>query len=242
MSTTSTTGRRVLLGLQVLFNLLLPWALYRLSVPQVGETRAIIIAAVAPGVWSLVQFARSRQVDAWSVLVLSGIGLSLVILALGGSPKILLFRESLITGLVGLVFIGSAMIRRPLFYAVLMPALRAFTSPQSTLTAVVPSMILARARAQWGALADKPWFRRVMTVMTVAAGAIFVAETAVLSILVFSLPTDRFLLVRPLVRYGAAGSVLLVTFFYFVPAVRRGESDDEAEDEVAEVVVRDSTE
>ena len=102
------TRKRVVLGLGVLFNFLLPWAVYRLSVPHLGETHAIVATAVAPGVWSLIQFARSREVYAMSVLVLSGIALSLVVLALGGSPKILLFRESLITGLGSLVLIGSA--------------------------------------------------------------------------------------------------------------------------------------
>jgi hypothetical protein len=83
----------VLLALGVLFNFLLPWAVYRLSVPHLGETHAIMATAVAPAAWSLAQFARSRKVDAMSGLVLSGIALSLLVLALGGSPKILFFAN-----------------------------------------------------------------------------------------------------------------------------------------------------
>ncbi len=97
----------------MLFNSILQWAVYRLSVPYLGETHAIIATAVAPTVWSLAQFARSRKLDAMPVLVLSWIALSLLVLVLGGSPKVLLFRETLITGLGGLVLIGSAMIGRP---------------------------------------------------------------------------------------------------------------------------------
>ena len=216
----------MLLALGVLFNFLLPWAVYRLSVPHLGETHAIMATAVAPAVWGLVQFARSRKVDAMSGLVLSGIALSLVVLALGGSPKILLFRESLITGLGGLVLIGSAVIRRPLMFVLIRYA---FTSGQSALEAVLPGGVAARARAELESFADKPWFRRMMTVTTIVFGLIIVAETVALVVLVFSWPTDRVLLTRPIVRNAAAGLILLWAFFYMVPAVRRGARKDELE-------------
>ncbi len=64
--------KRVLLGLGVIFNFLLPWGLYRLSVPRLGEAHAIIFSAAAPAVWSLFQFVRRRKADVMSVIVLSG--------------------------------------------------------------------------------------------------------------------------------------------------------------------------
>ncbi len=222
MSSGPITRKRLLLGLGILFNFLLPWAIFRLTKPHVGETHAIIISAVVPAVWSLVQFARNRNVDAMSAIVLAGIGLSLAVLALGGSPKILLFRESLITGLGGLVLIGSAMIRRPLMFVLF----RAVMSRQ-VLDTVAPRSIAERAHAQLESYVGKLWYRRIMAVMTIAVGLVLVAETAVLSVLIFSLPTERVLLIRPIVRYGAAGLILLWTFLFFVPAVRRGAREDE---------------
>jgi hypothetical protein len=196
---------------------------YRLSVARLGETHAIMATAIVPAVWSLVQFARSRKIDAMSALVLSWIALSLVVLALGGSPKVLLFRESLITGLGGLMLIGSAMIGRPLMLVLVRYA---FTS-QSGLDTVLPSGIATRARTQLESYADKPWFRRVITATTIVFGLILVAETAVLCVLVFSLPTEKVLLTRPIVRNAAAGLLLLWTFLYWLPAVRRGAREDE---------------
>ena len=213
----------MLLALSMLFNFILPWAVYRLSVPYLGETHAIMATAVAPTVWSLVQFARSRKLDAMSVLVLSWIVLSLLVLALGGSPKVLLFRETLITGLGGLVLIGSAMIGRPLMLVLVRYA---FTS-QSGLSTVLPSSVGERARAELESYVDKPWFRRVMAATTAVFGLIIVAETVVLGVLVFSLPTEKVLLTRPIVRNAAAGLVLLWTFLYCLPAVRRGAREDE---------------
>lgn len=213
----------MLLALSVLFNFLFPWAVYRLTVPSLGETHAIMATAVAPAVWSLAQFARSRKIDVMSALVLSWIALSLVVLALGGSPKVLLFRESLITGLGGLVLIGSALIGRPLMLVLVRYA---FTN-QSGLDTVLPSAVVARARAQLESYTDKPWFGRVIAATTVVFGLILIAETAALCVLVFSLPTEKVLLARPIIRNAAAGLLLLWTFLYWLPAVRRGERKDE---------------
>ncbi len=214
--------QRVLLGLGVIFNFLLPWGLYRLSVPRLGEAYAIIFSAAAPAVWSLFQFVRRRKADVMSVIVLSGIGLTLLPLAFGGSPKLLLFRESLVTGLGGLVLFGSALIRRPLLFVMIMPVVRAAMSGQSAMATVLPAGVVARALGQWESFADKPWFRRVMTMMTAFTGLVLVAETTVRGVLIFSQPTERVLLLAPLIQYGASGVILLWTFLYFVPAVRRG--------------------
>jgi hypothetical protein len=90
----------------------------------------------------------------------------------------------------------------------------------------LPNLPFARAAEQLNSYADKPWFARLMIVMTVAIGAIGVVETAIRGVLIFSLPTDRAVLLTPVVRYSAAGLILILAFGYFAPAVRRGERED----------------
>ena len=134
-----------------------------------------MISAVVPLVWRLIELARNRKVDVISMLV-RGIGLSLVAIAFGGSPKLLLFRESLITGLIGLVMIGSAVVRRPLM-RVLSPRRHAlFPTPNSDVAAVLPNAAFARAREELESYADKPWFLRIMSIMTVVLGLILVTK------------------------------------------------------------------
>jgi hypothetical protein len=220
--------KRLLFGLGLLCNFLLPWGVYRLNEPHVGESHAIMISAVVPLVWSLVELARNRKVDVMSALVLGGIGLSLVAIVFGGSPKLLLFRESLITGLIGLVMIGSAVVRRPLMRVLVTASARAFSDPDSDVAAVLPSAAFARAREELESYADKPWFLRIMSTMTVVLGLILVTETLARCALIFSLPTEKVLLLGPVVKYAAVGLLMLVTLVYFVPAVRRGERSDEA--------------
>jgi hypothetical protein len=97
-------------------NLVLPWLAYRLALPHWGELGALYASAVPPVVWSLVEFARTRRVDALSILVLLGIALSIVLMALGGSPRLLLMRESMASGAIGIVFLLSLAMRRPLTF------------------------------------------------------------------------------------------------------------------------------
>jgi intracellular septation protein A len=56
----------------------------------------------------------NRKLDVLSLLVLTGIALSLVATLLGGSPRLLLVRESLVTGIFGLIFLGSLLFPKPL--------------------------------------------------------------------------------------------------------------------------------
>jgi len=102
--------------LELAVNFLLPWLAYRFTLPHLGETGALIASAVPPIVWSLIELARFRRVDALSMMVLAGIVLSVAAMALGGSPRMLLLRESLVSGAVGVVFLLSLPMRRPLIF------------------------------------------------------------------------------------------------------------------------------
>ncbi|HEY6432818.1 MAG TPA: VC0807 family protein [Acetobacteraceae bacterium] len=200
------TRQRVMTALELVVNLGLPWCMYVLTKPRWGEVHAIMASAAPPIVWSVAEFARRRKVDALSVLVLGGIALSLVGFALGGSPRLLLMRESLITGLIGLAFIVSAIIRRPLVYVLACAAMARRSTAE---------------RDEFSAEREQPGFRRAMTVMTVVWGCGFVVETCVRAALVFSIPVERFLVVGPIIGYGTIGLLMGWTFLY----ARRGESD-----------------
>jgi hypothetical protein len=193
------TRQRVMFVLELLVNIAAPWAVYTWAKPHVGEVHAIMLSALPPMVWSLVDFARRRVVDALSVLVLGGIALSLVGYAFGGSPKLLLMRESLVTGLIGVVFLGSVVVRRPLVYVLA----KAAVARQS-----------GEEQAAFRAEAESPRFRRMMGVITAVWGCALVAETGVRAGLLFSIPVSRFLVVGPVVGYGTVGLLMLWTFLY----------------------------
>lgn len=206
------TRKRVVFALEILFNFLLPWACYRLAKPHFGAIHAIMASAAPPMAWSLIEFARKRRIDAISVMVLGGIGLSLVGFALGGSAKLLLMRESLITGLIGIVFVASAIVGRPLIYVLASASLKR-QSPEDG--------------AALAAHKDRPGFRRMMTMMTIVWGVGFIVETTIRGVLVFSLPVGRFLIVGPIVGYATIGLLMLWTFLYGRAAEKRGVMADD---------------
>ena len=97
-------------------NFVLPFLIFNSISPSLGAVAALMIASTPPILWAIAAFIRERKVDAISVLVLSGIALSILGFAGGSGVKFLQLRENLVTGLVGLIFLGSAAIGRPLIY------------------------------------------------------------------------------------------------------------------------------
>ena len=140
--------------------------------------------------WSLAEFVRRRRVDTLSILVLAGIGLSLLAMLGGGSVRFLQLRENLVTALIGLVFLGSAAIGRPLIYQLARAGL-ARKSPGDV--------------ADFEAKRDMPRFRRVMTIMTLVWGTGLLASSALACVLVFTLSIHDYMLVSPFVGYGSMG-------------------------------------
>jgi hypothetical protein len=188
-------------------NLVLPWLAYRLALPHWGELGALYASAVPPVIWSLVEFARTRRVDALSILVLLGIALSVVLMALGGSPRLLLMRESIASGAIGVVFLLSLALRRPLtFYLA-----RATVAREGEGGA-------ERFEALWN---ERPALRRSVRLMTAVWGLGLIGENALRSWLAWHWPIERFLVVSPFIGYGIYGALTVWTLMYRKKLQRR---------------------
>lgn len=188
------------LALEFAVNLLLPWLAYRIALPRFGEMGALYASAVPPLVWSLAEFARSRRVDALSTFVLLGIVLSIVMMALGGSPRVLLIRESLVSGLIGVIFLGSLAWPRPLIF-------------------YLARATLARQQAEGPARFELLWretpaLRGALRLMTLVWGAGLALECLLRCVLVWHWPVERVLVVSPIVSYAIYGAMMLWTFWY----------------------------
>ena len=134
-------------------NFVLPFLIFNTISPNLGVALALMIASTPPILWSIAAFIRERKVDAISVLVLSGIALSLP--AFAGGVKFLQLRENLVTGLIGLIFLGSVAIGRPLIYQLSRSGVRRRAADKVQV---------------FEALRDDFQFRRSMTVATLVWG------------------------------------------------------------------------
>ena len=181
-------------------NFLLPWLAYKLALPHWGELGALYASAVPPIAWSVIEFARNRKVDALSVLVVIGIALSIVLMALGGSPRLLLLRESMASGAIGVAFLLSLVLKKPLtFYLA-----RATVAREGEGGA-------ARFEAMWD---ERPALRRSVRLMTLVWGLGLTAENLVRAWLAWHWSVERFLVVSPFVAYGIYGALTVWTLIY----------------------------
>ena len=187
-------------------NFVLPVLIYNFAAAHLGAAPALMVASAPPILWSIIAFIRERKLDAISILVLAGIGFSLLAFAGGGGVKFLQLRENLVTGLVGLVFLGSAAIGRPLIYQLA----RAGARRRS-----------AEGTAALEALRGAVPFQRAMTLVTLAWGAGLSAACALNCALVFALSIKLYLLVGGPVSFTTIGLLTAWTFWYVPRAMRR---------------------
>lgn len=193
-------------GLELVFNFALPLLVYSYTQPIWGDVCGLLASSAPPILWSVAEFARHRRVDALSLLVIAGIVLSLLAFFGGGSAKFLQLRENLVSAVIGLIFLGSAAIGRPLIYQLAMAGLA------------------RKSRAEADAFAakrDSARFRRVMMTMTLGWGFGLVASAALCCALVFALSIRDYMIVSPIVGYATMGGLALWTMLYRRLAERR---------------------
>jgi hypothetical protein len=187
------------LAAEAALNFALPCAIFNRLRPELGDAGALIASSAPPMLWSLVEFVRRRRVDAISVMALAGIALSLLAFLGGGSVHLLQLREKLVTVLIGLAFLGSAAIGRPLAYQ------------------FARAGLARRSPSELGAfegLRDDAHFRRGMTLATLVWGSTLVGEAALCCVLVFTLSTQAYLIVGHLLGYATMGGLGLWTFWF----------------------------
>lgn len=118
-------------------------------------------ASLVPSISNVFNFVRRGSIDIVGIIVLIGLLVGIVPALFGGSPRLLLVRESFVTGLVGLVLLVSGFFRRPLAYYVV----REFLTANEALP-----------HERFLLLWDDWKFRRGIRIMTIAWGALLLGE------------------------------------------------------------------
>jgi hypothetical protein len=189
------------LASSIVINAVLPfliyWALKKYT--STSDFLALVASGVPSLIDSIIGVIRRKRIDLLSGIVLSGIAISLITIALGGSPKVYLIRESFFTAAFGLVYLVSLLFPRPL----------AFYFSRYFATGNHPENI-----SWFNSLWQRPQFRHVMRVITVVWGIGFLLEAAIRTYLVIVLSTEQFLIISPFVFYGILGALMVWMFLY----------------------------
>jgi intracellular septation protein A len=198
---------RFFVALDFLVNLGGPFLVYQLAAGHMSETGALMLSSAPPVLWSIGQLIWSRKLDALSLLVITGIALSSVATLLGGSPRLFLVRESLITGIFGLIFLGSLLFPKPLMFHLV----------KTTVTK--QGMSQDDFASRWSI----PGFRCTFYLMTVVWGVGLLAEATSKIILAFTMPPGTFLVVAPIISYAIYFGLLGWSFWYGNQRKKAGE-------------------
>ena len=214
-------------ALQILVNAVLPLLIYNWADKPYGDVDALLMSSGPPILWSIVEFIRHRKVDAISAVVLAGIVLSLLAFFGGGGPKFLQLRETLVGAVIGLAFVVSVIIRRPIIYYFARANMQRANDAEGV--------------QRFEELRDNPYFRRVMTVMTLVWGLGLIAHTTVNCILVFQVSIPTYLAISPIIGYSFTGALVGFTFLYARRAQRLGDARRAAAAAAAEQAQTEAT-
>lgn len=205
-------------------NIAAPLLIYSQAQGRWGEPNALLASSLPPLLWGIGSFLHRRRVDALSVLALTGIVLSAIAFLGNGSVQLLQLREKLVTLSIGLAFLGSAVIGKPLIY----PLARATMARES-----------AAALATFDAKGNDALVRRTVMVMTLAWGFGLVADFVVSALLIYLLPIESYLVIGPIIGYAAIGGLTLWTILYrryrtrYAEAIRANDDDRHREESSA---------
>jgi hypothetical protein len=195
-------GPRVLLnwGPTLLFSVALPLATYFVLI---GQGRSEVTALLISGVWPVVElglsFALHRRFDEIAILALIFIALG-VVAGLGfNSARLVLVKESAVTGLFGLVTLGSLALPRPLM----------FYFGRKFATDGTPDGV-----AYWNGLWRYPAFRRTQRIITVVWGVASLAEAALRIGLSYALSTSAMAVVSSVLPPVVSGALVFWTVSY----------------------------
>jgi hypothetical protein len=191
--------RGPILLLDLAVNFAAPVLIYDALQDRWGEVNALLASSGPPLLWAIGGFLRNRRVDALSILAMIGIALSVLAFFGGGSAQLLQLREKMVTLLIGLAFLGSAAIGKPLIY----PLARATVARES-----------ADALADFDARRGDAMLRHTVMVMTLVWGFGLLTDVALSVVLIFALPVSVYLIAGPILGYGTIGGLTAWTVAY----------------------------
>jgi hypothetical protein len=204
MQKVDVEGARPPLGAAVwdiALNAIIPVVLYKLSKHYLSssELTALLIATTFPVGKSIFDLLRRGQVDPVSIVVLLGIAANGVALFFGGSPRLLLVRESIFTGAFGLTCFFSLLLPRPMMFYFARHFI-AGADPQRQ----------ARFNAGWQ-LREVRFCHRLITTVW---GCVFVGELILRVVLIYHASTATVLIVSPALLGTLTIAAMIWAFSY----------------------------
>lgn len=170
----------------IIISAVLPLVLYMLVSPYLPTLAALAVTAIPPLLYSGYAWARTRSIDPISATALVTLAASMLLALLVHDPRLLMLRDSYLTGAFGLLCLLSLLSRRPVAYYVYR-WMFVHTPEQQ-----------ARLDAGW----QVPYARFVRRLATAVWGLAFVGETLLDTYLIYHLPINEWVVIHPFLFWG----------------------------------------
>jgi len=191
----------------LIINVAIPFGCYTLlKANHASDVTALGVAAIAPALDALISVLRGRRINIISLFVLGGLTVGFISIFLGGDPRLLLIRESLFTGALGITCFVSLLFPRPLMFSV----------GRSFIAGKDPEHI-----TRYNQLWESPSVRHTSRVTTIVWGIVYSSDFLLRLLLVSTLPVAAVLAFGPILTGGMIGLSLLWTFAYLRRARQR---------------------
>ncbi|RMI29887.1 VC0807 family protein [Nocardia stercoris] len=181
-------------------------AYYGLHALGVGDVLALAAGTALAGVTLVVDMVRTRRVDVFAGIILAVFAFGLVTTFISGDARMMIVKDSLGTGLVGLAFLISTLTAKPLSY---LAAVR-------TLSSTAP----AQAAAFQARFDSTPAMRRTFRRVTAMWGAGMTGEAVLRIVLAYQLPVSTMVWLSQVLMVVCFGTLGTITGL-FVRRMRR---------------------
>ncbi|RSM91731.1 hypothetical protein DMH04_01805 [Kibdelosporangium aridum] len=157
---------------------------YALNAAGANDWIALLGGTVVSGALLVTDTVRSRHLDPFSGFMLAIFGLGLIAAVAFNDPKFVILKASLMTGILGLAFLISCVVGKPLTY-------------------------LAYRKAVGGTLDEKR--EGLMRLLSVVWGVGLLAEAIVRAVLAYQLPVSTMVGLSTVLSLGTIALLLLIT-------------------------------
>jgi predicted membrane channel-forming protein YqfA (hemolysin III family) len=199
---------RTRLLLTLIYAALVPYLIYRVGTERyhLSAVNALLLAALSPAIGTLIEFVRKRQMSVLGLLALIGIAAKVVSALLFNNARVVLISDSLLTGVYGLLLLGSVLIGKPVTVTLVMNMYA--TSPEQ--------------REQMKQRLQASETHRHVMILTAMWGVGLLLLLAISVLLTYTLPIATVVLVRPAIDYGMIAALIAGTVAYgYVLRVRK---------------------
>ena len=187
-------------ALMVVLDIAAPIVVYDVaSGAGLGDVPALLLSAIGPAVNAVISVVVRGRIDEFSAFILTIIIVGAVTSLLFSDARLLLLKESVVTGVIGLVFLASVPTSRPVM----------FLFGRRFATNGDPERV-----AWWNGLWQFPMFRRTQRSMTTMWGLGLFGEAVVRIVLTYRLPVATMVVVNAVVPAAVIGVLVVATIVW----------------------------